>query len=115
MYLSPEARRASTAEAFDEFASLALLQSCYAVSLATRNTAWMGALMESFAVQQSASGVTDRMAALNTRMALAELRLHCLENRKQPTEMSALRYSNPQLTCPFAFHNLLLLSYFRLA
>jgi hypothetical protein len=96
LFLSSEERRAPSSEAFDEFASLAQLQSCYAVSLASCNTAWLGVVMDSFSTQQSGAGVADRLRALHARAALAELRLHCLENR-EPTNQRAERYSLPLL------------------
>lgn len=96
LFLSPDERRAPSLEAFDEFASLAQLQSCYAVALASCNATWLGAVMNSFSTQQNRAGAEDRLRALHARAALAELRLHCLENR-EPTNQRAERFALPPL------------------
>lgn len=97
LFLNKEERtKVSTVEPFDEFASLALLQNCYAVCVASTHAANFGQLMSTLlavgcGAPRAAGGeegsqdvdVAQRLRRLEIRAALAERRLTCLEERRR--------------------------------
>jgi len=103
LYLSAAERRADVlSEPFDEFASLALLQNCYAVAIAcTRKQAYKRLHELLYAGKVS---LAEREQALQDRIALAEARLACLEEHLQQKRQAAVPVNaNASLGCVIAF------------
>jgi O-methyltransferase involved in polyketide biosynthesis len=90
LYLSHEERKSTTDEPFDEFSSLAVLHSHYAMCIASREKDIFQRLQKTLTAHQT-SGLEERCRVLACRVASAELRLQDLVRRRTQAKSSSER------------------------
>lgn len=96
LYLSAAERRANVlSEPFDEFASLALLQNCYAVAVACTHDQSFKRLHE--LAYASKVSPAEREQAVQDRIALAEARLSCIEKQEKKRQAAVAVNTNATL------------------
>ena len=88
LFLSAAERKADVLlEPFDEFASLALLQNCYAIAIAGTHKCVFQRLHER--LYASKASLMEREQSLEDRIALAEARLRSIEQHREHRRLSA--------------------------